>query len=77
MQVQRINITLPITILKALQADVPAGKRSKFIANALSSKLGKKKNLEAALERSLKANYNLDKKLRDDWAITETEGWPE
>ncbi len=77
MQVQRINITLPKDILKALQADVPAGKRSKFIANALSDKLKKKRNLQKELIKSIKANYELDRKVMKEWSVTETEGWPE
>lgn len=56
---------------------IPQGKRSKFIAQAVSEKLGKKRNIEKELRASLKANYKLDKKFMEDWAITEVEGWPE
>ena len=77
MHVQRINITLPISILKQLREDVPEGKRSKFIASALSSKLSKKKSAEEALEKSLKANAEFYKQEAEVWRVTETENWPE
>lgn len=77
MQVQRINITLPKTVLKALQADVPAGKRSKFIAKALSEKLRKRATSQKELERSLKANSEFYKKEAKVWKVTETENWPD
>lgn len=77
MQVQRINITLPTNILKALQADVPAGKRSKFIANALSAKLSKKRNVQKELEKSLKANAEFyrkeSKQIAEDFRYADAE----
>lgn len=77
MNVQRTNITLPQNILKQLQASVPQGQRSKFIATAISEKLGKKKDVHMALEESLKANAAFYKKEAEVWKITETENWPE
>ena len=77
MQMQRINITLPTQIIKQLQANIPLGKRSKFIAQAVSEKLGKKRDIKKELEKSLKANRKLDEMVLHDWSITETEGWPE
>ncbi|MGI8419974.1 MAG: hypothetical protein ACR2LN_05020 [Candidatus Levyibacteriota bacterium] len=77
MNVQRTNITLPSTVLKQLQLQIPQGKRSMFIAEAITEKLGKKKSREEALKESLKVNYKFDKKIMEDWAVTEVEGWPE
>lgn len=77
MQTQRINISLPIDTLRQLQIAVPQGKRSRFIAKAVSEKLGKKRNIKKELIKSLKANYKLDEALIKDWSVTEIEGWPE
>lgn len=77
MQVQRINITLPTVILKALQADIPAGKRSKFIANALSEKLRKRATAQKELARSLKANAEFyrkeSKQIEEDFKYADAE----
>lgn len=56
MNVQRANFTLPLPVIRQLQASVPAGKRSKFIAQAVSEKLGQEKDIRKAFEKSLKAN---------------------
>ncbi len=77
MNVQRTNITLPQTVLKQLQTHVPQGKRSMFIAEAITEKLGKKKSREEALQESLKANGAFYKKEAKVWKVTETENWPE
>lgn len=77
MQTQRINITLPIDLLKQLQSEIPLGKRSTFIAKAVSEKLTKKRNIQKELRKSLKANYEFYKKEAEDWKAIETEGWPE
>lgn len=77
MQTQRINISLPYEIVKQLHIAIPQGKRSQFIANAVSEKLTKKTNIEKELAKSLRANYKLDKEFIKDWSITEVEGWPE
>lgn len=77
MHTQRVNVSLPYDLIKQLQSEVPQGKRSKFIANAVSEKLSKKRNLKAELEKSLKANSQLDKAVMKEWSVTEVEGWPE
>lgn len=77
MNIQRTNITLPQSVLDQLQMAVPSGKRSKFIAEAITEKLGKKRNLKAELRKSLKANYPLDKEFMEDWAAIEVENWPD
>lgn len=77
MQTQRINISLPYIILKHLNQTVSKGKRSRFIANAVSEKLTNKRDVEKELSKSLKANYNFYKTVTKEWSATETEGWPE
>lgn len=77
MQTQRINISLPIHIIKQLQLTVPFGKRSRFIKNALSEKLAKKRDIEKELVKSLKANRKFDEAVMKEWSVTEVEGWPE
>ena len=77
MQTQRINISLPYDVIKQLNGAIPQGKRSQFIAKAVSEKLTKKRDIDKELIKSLKANYKLDKEFIKDWSITEVEGWPE
>lgn len=77
MQTQRVNISLPYDIIKHLNQAVSKGKRSRFIAKAVSEKLAKKRDIEKELKRSLKANFTLYKKVAKDWEVTEIEGWPE
>lgn len=77
MQTQRINISLPINIIKQLQLTVPFGKRSRFITSALSEKLAKKRDIEKELRKSLKANRKFDEAVMKEWSVTEVEGWPE
>jgi len=75
MYIQRINITLPIDILKELQKAVPQGKRSKFIADAVFSKL-KNKNIQSELKKSLKRNMEVYAQIDREWQVTELETWP-
>lgn len=77
MQVQRVNITLPQRVMKLLRAEVPQGKRSAFIASAITEKLAKNQQTEQALQESLAQNYDFYKKEAEIWKITETEGWPD
>ncbi|MBI2430762.1 MAG: hypothetical protein HYV39_01965 [Candidatus Levybacteria bacterium] len=77
MQTQRINISLPYEVIKQLNGAVPQGKRSQFIAKAVSEKLTKKRNIEKELIKSLKANSKFYKKVAKEWEVTEVEGWPE
>ncbi len=76
MQTQRINISLPYEIIKHLNQVVLKGKRSRFIARAVSEKLAKKRDIQKELKKSLTANYEFYKKVAKDWEVTETESWP-
>ena len=46
MQTQRINISLPYDIIKHLNQTISKGKRSRFIAKAVSEKLAKKRDIQ-------------------------------
>lgn len=76
MQMQRINITIPNSILKYLQESVPSGKRSKFIAEAVLGRLGTTKSIDQRFRKSLKENKELYSQVGKDWEITEFETWP-
>lgn len=77
MQTQRINITLPNELAKDLKRSIPKRSRSKFIAEALTEKLKKKKNLKRDLVRSLKANRDSDKQIMEDFKYVDAESWPD
>lgn len=76
MQTQRINITLPYDLIRDLRRNIPEGKRSQFIAQAVKEKLPKK-NLKKELIRSLKANREFDRSVMKEWSSTEVEAWPD
>lgn len=77
MQSQRINITLPSNLAADLRRTIPDRSRSKFIASALRERLGRKRNIRKDFIKSLKANYEFDRKIMEEWKTIEAEGWPE
>jgi len=77
MQTQRINITLPTDLARDLRRTIPERSRSKFIAEALRDRLGRKRNLKKELIRSLKANRKIYEQVYEDWKPIEVEGWPD
>ena len=80
MQAQRLNITLPYELARDLRRTIPAKKRSGFIAEAVSERLGQKKklkNIKKEWIKSLKANREYYRKVAKEWEATEVEGWPE
>ncbi len=66
MQMQRINITLPQDVLRQLRMRIPEGKRSEFIATAIASNLGDKKEKLRQLKRSLEINRDFYNKVRKE-----------
>lgn len=76
MQTQRINITIPNSILRNIQESVPLGKRSEFIAEAVLERLGTTKSADQRLKKSLKENKELYIQVGKDWKATEFEIWP-
>lgn len=75
MNTQRINITLPYSTIKELQMNVAAGKRSRFIAQAISEQL-QKRNLKKQLQKGLKENLAFYQEAYKDWKAIEIEKWP-
>ncbi|MBI2622434.1 hypothetical protein HYW66_02265 [Candidatus Microgenomates bacterium] len=76
MQIQRLNISLPTNIIQQLQAAVPQGKRSGFIAEAISDNLIKRKKMKDILKKSLSANKDFYQKIAQEWKTIEVKGWP-
>lgn len=72
MHTQRINISLPNTILRQLQTSIPQGKRSKFIATAISERL-KKSNLKQQLRKSARAQREIAKQIEEDFKYADAE----
>lgn len=77
MQTQRINISLPADLARDLRRTIPERSRSKFIAEALTERLKKKRSLKKDLIRSLKANAQFYKKEYEPWKAIEVENWPQ
>ena len=72
----RLNIIMDETVYRRLKKQVPAKKLSAFINEAVRMKLRPdKKTLNAAYKAArMEAWRNT---LSEDWAVVETEGWPE
>lgn len=63
-------------VYKRLKKEVPPKKLSTFINAAVRAKLyPDKSTLDAAYRAARKERWR--KTLSDDWAVTETEGWPD
>lgn len=73
----RMNITLPQDLARGFRIAVPRRQRSRFIASLLKEKLKKRQDTETQLRRSLKANYEYDKKIAEEWSVLDGEGRPE
>lgn len=76
MQAQRINITLPVDLLRDLRRSIPERSRSKFIAKAVKDKLSRKK-LKLSFKKSLKVNaefYKQEiKQIQEDFKYADAE----
>ena len=78
MQAQRLNIMFPADIARELRRMIPTRSRSKFVAEAVSDKLSKKKKMsKKEWIKGLKANREFYKKIAEEWKATEVEGWPD
>ena len=73
---KRINISLPTATIEKLEAAVPQGKRSQFIAESLEKNLQGKISLKESIIRDLKENRWIDEEVMKEWEGTETP-WPE
>ncbi len=67
MQVQRINITLPVGLARDFKKTIPVRSRSKFIALALEDRLKRKKNFKKELVRSLRAQETIIRGVQEDF----------
>jgi hypothetical protein len=72
----RLNIIMDEAVYKRLKRQVPPKRLSSFINEAVRTRLRPdEKTLDAAYKAAkLEAWRN---PLSEDWAVTETEGWPE
>jgi len=72
----RLNIIMEETVYKRLKRQVPAKRMSAFINEAVRLKLRPdNQTLDAAYKAARGEAWR--NALSEDWAVTETEGWPE
>ncbi len=72
----RLNITMDEDLYRRLKKELPAKRISAFINEAVRAKLWPTaEELEADYRAAAQETWRKD--LADDWAVTETEGWPE
>jgi hypothetical protein len=71
----RLNITMDETLYRRLKSELPAKRISAFIEEAVRSRLRPgRRELDAAYAAARKEAWRTE--ASDDWAATETEGWP-
>ena len=72
----RLNIIMEEEVYKRLKRQVPAKRMSAFINEAVRTKLRPgKRALDDAYKAAQKEAWR--NTLSKDWAVTDTEGWPE
>jgi hypothetical protein len=72
----RLNIIMDETVYRRLKKQVPAKKMSAFINEAVRTKLRPDKTILNAAYKAARTEAWRNT-LSEDWAGTETEGWPE
>jgi len=72
MQMQRINITLPLDLALQLKKSIPHRFRSKFIAQAIRDKLPQK-DVRTNLRKSAQAQNELIKQIQKDFSYADQE----
>ena len=70
---QRINITMPIDLIRDLRRNIPEKSRSGYITKLVQKDLKRKKSLKRDLIRSLKASRKLDKQIMEDFKYADAE----
>ena len=71
-----LNITLDEDLYRRLKARTAPKKLSAFIADALNARMGQSRNeLDDAYRAASREPWR--KRLADEWAVAETEAWPE
>jgi hypothetical protein len=72
----RLNITMDEDVYRRLKRELPPKKISAFIEDAVRARLyPDRTTLDAAYEAARKEGWRA--KLSSEWAVTETERWPE
>ncbi|OGY07991.1 MAG: hypothetical protein A2700_00050 [Candidatus Blackburnbacteria bacterium RIFCSPHIGHO2_01_FULL_44_64] len=74
MQTQRINITLPVELIREMGNSVPRGFRSRFIAKAIKNELPEMP-LEESLRKSAEAQVEISRGIQKDFASADDEIW--
>jgi hypothetical protein len=72
----RLNIIIEEAVYKRLKQQVPPKRMSAFINDAVRTMLRPDKKALDAAYRAARAEAWRNT-LCEDWAVTETEGWPE
>ena len=71
----RLNITMDTDLYQRLKRELPPKRISRFINDAVRARLHPDRaTLDAAYKAARKEQWR--KALDEDWAVTETEGWP-
>lgn len=71
----RLNITMNEDLYRRLKRELPPKRISAFINDAVRARLSPdRKTLDAAYRNARRERWR--RELADDWAATETEGWP-
>ena len=72
----RLNITMDEAVYARLKKEVRPKRISAFINEAVRARLSPdRQTLDAAYKAASKERWR--RRLEDDWARTDTEGWPE
>jgi hypothetical protein len=71
----RLNITMDEGIYRRLKKELPAKRISSFIEAAVRARLHPdRRALDAAYKAASKERWR--REVAQEWAVTETEGWP-
>jgi predicted CopG family antitoxin len=71
----RLNITMDEEIYRRLKKELPAKGISSFIEAAVRARLyPDRRTLDAAYRAASKERWR--REVAQEWAVTETEGWP-
>ena len=72
----RLNITMDEDVYRRLKRELPPKKISAFIEDAVRARLYPARSvLDAAYKAACREGWRA--RLSSEWAVTETDGWPE
>lgn len=77
MEKEKVTLTLPVDLMAAVRAMVPARRQSQFIAEAIRAYVAEeqRKTLRERLIAGYQANVSSDIELATDWAPADDEAW--